>query len=62
MDSRREFLKKILIVGGMLNFKTEVLARASTPVRKSIKEPLCTLYRSVNGTPASNITKVIEQM
>ena len=62
MDSRREFLKKILIVGGAINVKTKVLVRSSTPVRKSIKEPFCTLYRSINGTPASNIAKVIEQM
>ncbi|OGL43442.1 MAG: hypothetical protein A2W05_00420 [Candidatus Schekmanbacteria bacterium RBG_16_38_10] len=62
MDSRREFLKKFLIVGGMLNFKTEVFALPPKPERKVTKEPLCTLYRSVNGTPADNITKVIEQM
>ena len=62
MDSRREFLKKVLIVGGAINVKTKVFAQSIPPIRKATKETFCTLYRSVNGNPATNIAKVIEQM
>src|SRR3972149_5624303 len=62
MDSRREFLKKVLIVGGAINVKTKVFAQSIPPIRKATKETFCTLSRSVNGNPATNIAKVIGQM
>lgn len=46
----------------MLNVKTNAFAKSTAPVQKETKETLCTIYRSVNGTPAANMTKVIEQM
>ncbi len=58
MDSRRNFLKKLIILGGMVTIKSEV--GASVLVRKPMKDPLCTLYRSVNGSSEDNLRKVIE--
>jgi hypothetical protein len=58
MNSRRNFLKKLIILGGMITIRSE--AGAAVPVRKPLKEPLCTLFRSVNGSPEDNLRKVIE--
>jgi hypothetical protein len=46
--------------GGM--FALGPKAFAYKPVHKSTKEPLCILYRAVNGAPGKNIEKVIEMM
>lgn len=32
------------------------------PMRKYAENPTCTLYRAVNGKPATNLAKVIEMM
>lgn len=59
MESRREFLKKIIITGGLLTIKPESFAEASSP-RRPMEKAACTLYRAVNGTPDENLRKVIE--
>ncbi len=61
MESRREFLKKIILAGCMLALEPNAMAD-TPPVRKHTKEASCILYRTLNGTPASNLTKVIEMM
>lgn len=60
MESRREFIRKIIMVGGMFALGTK--AFAYKPVHKSTKDPLCNLYRSVNGSPDRNLAKVIEML
>jgi hypothetical protein len=59
-ESRREFLKKMIIAGGVLALGPKALA--DTPMHKITKDTFCTLYRSVNGTPENNTIKVIEMM
>ncbi len=58
MDSRRAFLKKIIMLSGMFIFRSEV--NAKTPGNKITKDASSSLYRAVNGTPLENITKVID--
>src|SRR4030042_3527066 len=60
MDSRREFLRKLVVVGGMFALGPEAFAYKT--VHKTTKEPLCILYSAVNGSPGKNIEKVIEVM
>jgi hypothetical protein len=60
MESRREFIRKIIMVGGMFALGTK--AFAYKPIHKSTKDPLCNLYRSVNGSPDRNLAKVIEML
>lgn len=59
MESRREFLRKILVAGSMLAFSTKSFAK-SMPVKKKTEEVRCTLYRALNGTPQENLHKVVE--
>ncbi|OEU84090.1 MAG: hypothetical protein BA873_07930 [Desulfobulbaceae bacterium C00003063] len=61
MESRREFLRKIIVAGGMLAFQPQALADVHAH-RKHTKDPSCTLYRALNGSPAMNLAKVIEMM
>ncbi|RLB12256.1 MAG: hypothetical protein DRG82_17270, partial [Deltaproteobacteria bacterium] len=59
MNSRREFLKKMVLAGGMMAFGKKVFAKE--PVRPGqIGDPSCTLFRAVNVTPAENMARVID--
>lgn len=53
-------MRKMLIAGGMLTMKAD--AFAATPFRKPMKDPLCTVFRSVNGSPSQNLAKILEMM
>ncbi|MGA1871753.1 MAG: hypothetical protein ACMUJM_24775 [bacterium] len=61
MDTRREFLKKIIIAGSFMAFGSMTFAEQELP-RKYTKTPFCNLYRAINGTPAMNLCRVIELM
>ncbi len=60
--SRRETLKEIIVTMGMLILNPRVFAE--TPIRKSTKDISykLNLYRAVNGTPDTNLVKVVEEM
>jgi hypothetical protein len=60
MWSRRDFLKTIFVTGGLLT--TSLKVSGSQTQRKESQNSLETIYRAVNGTPADNLTKVIELM
>lgn len=63
LESRREFLKKGVLVWGTIAFGSKVMA--NEPNNKTVKitkESSCSLYRSVNGTPEDNIVKAIDMM
>jgi hypothetical protein len=62
MESRREFLRKMIAAGGMLALGRDAWSDAPPPMRKYAENPTCTLYRAVNGKPATNLAKVIEMM
>ena len=61
MESRRQFLRKIIMTGGILALERDVLGEVQAP-RKQTGNPSCTLYRAVNGPPSMNLAKVIEMM
>ena len=61
MESRREFLRKMIAAAGMLALRRNAWSDAP-PMRKYAENPTCTLYRAVNGKPAANLAKVIEMM
>jgi hypothetical protein len=56
-ETRRRFIKKIIILGGMMASGGSLAAAAQ---RKKTANPICTLYRAINGSPEENIQKVIE--
>lgn len=58
LDSRRNFLKKAIIACGAFGMGTSQ-SYAELPRRHTLN-PSCTLYRSVNGTPAENIQKIVD--
>lgn len=58
MDTRRDFLKKMVIAGGIAGLGMD--SYASVPARKPLKEARCTVYRACNGSPDGNLAKVIE--
>ncbi len=65
MESRRDFIKKGILVGSTIAFGSKVKAMAIEPNNKTTKitkGSSCSLYRVVNGTPESNIVKVIDIM
>jgi len=62
MDTRRGVLKKILVGGGMLSAMPDALLAKTVVRKKQFEKPVCTLFRSVNGTPQENIVKVVEIM
>ena len=61
MESRREFLRKIIVAGGIFALRPQALADMPAPC-KYTKDPSCTIYRGTNGSPAMNLAKVIEMM
>ncbi len=58
-ETRRQFLKRTLILGGTLVLRTNAFAKAPS-FRKRNQEARCTIYRSVNGSPEKNLIKVVE--
>lgn len=59
-NTRRDFMKSVLISAGLFVFKTNV--SAAMPIRKTTTNAQCDLYRAINGTPQMNLTKIIELM
>jgi hypothetical protein len=54
-------LKKIIMTGGILALRPELLADVLV-ARKQTRDSYCTLYRAINGSPDMNLAKVIEMM
>jgi hypothetical protein len=55
----------MLWIGGAMSLASAAWGklREKSPVpRGPVKDPLCTVYRSVNGTPPENLRKVVELM
>jgi hypothetical protein len=61
MQSRRDFLKKILMAGGAVAVGQKSFAKPVTR-KKEADEVLSTVYRAVNGMPGENLVKVIEML
>lgn len=61
MESRREFLRKIIMTGGILALGRKAWAGTRLP-GKHTEDPSVTIYRAINGSPAMNLAKVIELM
>lgn len=61
MESRRAFLKKIVMAGGAVALGQKSFARP-LPLREKADEVRSTVYRAVNGMPDNNLVKVIEMM
>lgn len=61
MESRRQFLKKVALLGGSLILSSRTFANGSRPQKRTLNA-YTTLYRAVNGTPADNLEKVVELM
>jgi hypothetical protein len=58
-ETRREFLRNIIIAGGMLSFNSKAFSSDKSPMHKHTENASQIIYRAVNGTPAENLTKVI---
>lgn len=58
---RRDFLKRSLTAMAMLAMTPSKLMSMPRQNR-DLKDPLCTIYRSINGSPNENIKKVLEMM
>jgi hypothetical protein len=61
MESRRDFIKRIATVVGMVTVGREALTQLVHAKPMSL-ENRSTVYRSVNGKPDENLTKVIDLM
>ncbi len=60
-NSRRDFLKKIVLVSSMVTFGIRKDSFGSVkPKQGRPGNPSCTVFRSVNGKPDENLIKVIE--
>ena len=59
MSTRREFLKKMVVAGGVMAFGGRFFGKVAF-AGKQTDNPFCTLFRAVNGRPDENMTKVIE--
>lgn len=65
MYTRRETLLRMLWAGGAMTLGSSAWGKpqGKSPDRRGpVKDPLCTVYRAVNGTPAENLRKVVEMM
>jgi hypothetical protein len=62
METRREFLRKLIVTGEMLTFNTRTSSSDKPPMREKTENASQTLYRAVNGTPVQNIAKIIDMM
>ena len=61
--SRKAFLQRIILAGAVNSFgKIYAKYNSKYPIKKHTKEVHCDIYRSVNGSPAKNIIKVIGMM
>jgi hypothetical protein len=58
-NSRRVFLKEMLSVAAALLFARRV-AGAEPVLQKTTKDPICTIYRAINGKPGQNMAKVVD--
>ena len=61
METRRQFLRKIIMMLSALSFGRDVRAQKS-PSKRQSNVVACSLYRAINGSPAENLSKVIELM
>ena len=61
METRRNFLRKVIIVLGTLVFRPRVSAGA-TKIRKYTENPTVDIYRAINGDPSENVSQVMELM
>lgn len=61
MDTRRDFFKKLGIVGGILALGPRAFAKP-LPVKEKTEEVRATVFRVVNGKPNENITKIVEML
>ena len=52
----------MILAGGVLALGHEAWAKPPALSNKYTENPNCTLYRGVNGTPASNLARVIDMM
>jgi len=59
--TRRRFLRNIILALITLPFGSRSFAQKSVPP-KLTSTPLINLYRALNGTPAQNLTKIMELM
>lgn len=65
MYTRRETLLRMLWAGGAMTLASAAWGKpqGKPPViRGPVTDPLCTVYRSVNGTPPENLRKAVELM
>jgi len=61
MANRREFFKRMLVLGCSLVFGREALAKG--PVKRKVtKDVRCKIYRALNGRADENLLKVIEMI
>jgi hypothetical protein len=61
ISNRRQFMKKIMLIGSLAAFGSPV--SAVKPVeRKKGKEFACRVFRAVNGAASENLEKVVELM
>jgi hypothetical protein len=62
MESRRQFLRKIIMMFSALSLGSDVRAQKS-PSKRQGDNVACNLYRAINnGSPADNLSKVIDMM
>jgi uncharacterized protein (DUF362 family) len=59
MPTRRQFIKKILFAMSIFPFINKAWANAM-PTKKTDSNTTDTIYRSVNGSPEENMSRVIE--
>jgi len=61
METRRQFIKNVLMTLGVLAFGRDAFAKE--PIKKTMKQDIkSTVYRAVNGLPGENLLKVMELM
>jgi hypothetical protein len=63
---RRDFLKRMSVLAALLSARPHWLF-ANMPAHidnqyRPVKDPLCTIYRSINGSPEDNLRRVIDMM
>ena len=65
MYTRRQTLRQLLWACGAMTLGSAALGKPQGKAsvrREPVADPLCTVYRSVNGSPPENLRKVIELM
>jgi hypothetical protein len=61
MESRRHFIKRMLLAGGLLTLRWNGIA-AGTLRKTTVEEAQQLVYRGINGTPGENLLRVIDLM